>query len=324
MLKKSLPLAFVLLLASLVLGCNGADDGGTTANIELVPQRADMLVYVDLAWVTESEGDILQFSDVLPEDPESQQILDAAPEILSNLDEGIIFAEVSTMSGDDPYLGIIASGNFVKTDLIDAIESASDEALMTYDVDGYTVYGAEDSGGGIVFLSSSQLAVGTTEVLEDIIAVKSGEQSAVSGTVVDTYNNLSDATIRLAIAIPPGTIADALEGDDGQAIPLDTSAFEDLETVGLSADDRGETIALDMQLCFSNSASATEAEGMITSLAAMASFVPGLPAEVGELLGSLDTNAAGTCLGIDLETTEAQLEALFQSLVQVDSEEFSF
>jgi len=324
MLKKSLPLVFVLLLASLVLGCNGADDGETTDAIKLVPQQADMLVYVDLAWATESEADILQFSDMLPEDPESQQILDAAPEILSSLDEGIVFGDISTMSGDDPYMGIIASGNFVKTDLIDAIESASDEALMTYEVDGYTVYGSQENGGGIVFLSSSQLVVGTTEVLEDVIAVKSGEQSAISGTVVDTYNNLSDATIRMAVAIPPGTIADALEGDDGQAIPFDMSAFEDLETVGLAADDKGGTIDLDMQLCFSSSASATEAENMIASLSVMASFVPGLPPEVGELLGSLDTNVAGTCLGIDLETTEAQLEALFQALVQIDSEEFSF
>ena len=86
MLRKSLPLVIALLLVSLLLGCNGEDGGETTAAIKLVPQRADMLVFIDLAWAMEDEDSILQFSDMLPEDPESQEIMDIAPEILSSLD----------------------------------------------------------------------------------------------------------------------------------------------------------------------------------------------------------------------------------------------
>ncbi len=75
--------------------------------------------------------------------------------------------------------------------------------------------------------------VGTMQPVKDVIDVKKGDAKALSGEVLDTYNKLGDALIKVAMAVPPGMA----EGDLGQSASQvlgNLSAFDKVKTVGMT------------------------------------------------------------------------------------------
>jgi hypothetical protein len=323
MLRKTLALIIVVMLVSMLIGCNGNGDDAATAPIKLVPGNADLLMSMDVDALIEDEAELSQLSDFLGEDPAAEQAMGIVLEVLSEVNEVVLFGDTSAMGEEETYVGIIAEGSFTESGLIDLIEAETGDQMTSYDHEGIAVYADAEMESAIAFLSASQFVAGPPDVVEDVIDVKKGKRSAVGGTVLRTYNELGDSDLRLAIDVPPDVVGEALEGD-GEGVPIDLSAFEDLQTVGMAADDSGESTAIDVQMCFDSADSAEEVEGLLGSLAAFAGMVPGLPAEVVELLQGLNISSAGSCVGISFDMTEGQFQALIEALTQISSESTGF
>ena len=322
MLKKAtvvlIPILVVLLVVSFLSGCNGA---GSTTPIKVVPQQSDMLAYIDLSQIMEDEEGIAELTAALAQDPETQQIVDDVLDLLRNLDEAVFFGDIAAMSEDESYMGLIVKGTFEESSLLADIEELMEEELTTVGYKSYKIHTDQFQEAGIAFLGDDGFVFAPMDPLKDVIDVKEGDLSAVSGKLLTTYNNLGEPMVKMAMLVPPGAMEGLLE-ETGE-IPMDLSALSDMDSLGLAVDEKGELIAIDAQLCFTSSDSAQEVENMITSLLLVVGMAPDIPQEVLDILEALEVSRSGDCLSIGLEITEAQGESLMGIFIQ-SSESLSF
>jgi hypothetical protein len=74
--------------------------------------------------------------------------------------------------------------------------------FTTIDYKDYKLYTAKDGEYVITFLSDRMLLLGTTEAVKDTIDVRNGDREPVNSAILDTYNRLGDALIKLAFELP--------------------------------------------------------------------------------------------------------------------------
>ncbi len=332
MVKKTLFALFIAaLLISPLLGCSG--DETTPAAIELVPEKVNMIGSIDLSQIMEDE-DIAELWQVIPLEPDMPPTLDEALDMAaeeSGLDlrdfrEGLIFGDISEATADIDYFGIIVKGTFEENELIASMESERDEPFTTIEYQGYVLHTDPYEGMALAFLGSDALVIGSTEAVKDVIAVRKGDQSAVSGNLLSTYNGLGDALMKAVMIVPPGAVAEGLQEFTGEVpIPLPgLDELADLDTVGMTLAKDGQLISLASRMCFTSSESAEAVESLI-SLAPMMIEVlqeaPGempIPQEAQELLQELplelfeklEMDTADSCLTVSLELTSADIEDL--------------
>ena len=236
-MRKTLSILFIAaLLVSLLLGCNGGE--GTTTAINLVPQKANMIGNIDLSQIITDE-DIAELYEAMPLEPGGPQQLNEAFALamegvgldLMDFREGLIFGEISAATGDMEYGGIVVKGTFEESDLIASIESGMDEGFTTISYKGCEINTDSDEETGNAFLGSDAFVIGSMEAVKDVIDVKQsaqpaikGAQPAISGKLLDTYNDLDDGLVKVAMLVPPGAIEEGLQGFAGELpteLPLD-------------------------------------------------------------------------------------------------------
>lgn len=309
--KKAVPLLIVALIALLVTGCGGA---GSVAPLDVVPQRANMLVYVDLSQAAQAEEDLSQYAGLLPvgSGTASQWI-----EILKDLEEALLFADVSDTSMEDGYAGILVKGSFDDEELIAEVESTAEKVLTTVDFKGQTIYTDSTEDFGIAVLSGDVFVMGQMQPVRDAISVREGDQSAIGGKLLDIYEGLDEAQVKLAWVVPPGLMAEGL-GDVAGQMPVQMPGLEglaDLETLGITLDEQDGVTSLLVRLCFTSADSAEGIANLVETLAMMASMMGELPESVEDLLASIEVVQSGSCVTVSVDFTEAQLEELMQVLM---------
>ena len=330
MVKKTLSIFIVVLLVSLPLGCGGEATSTTIITpAELVPQKANMIGHIDLSQILEDE-DIAALYEAMPIEPGDPQTLDEALDLaigeigldLMDFREGLIFGEISEATGDMDYSGIVVKGTFEESDLIASIESGTDEEFTTISYKGYEIYTDSDEEGGIAFLGSDAFVIGSMEAVKDVIDVKKGAQPAISGKLLDTYNDLADGLVKVAMLVPPGVIEEGLQefaGELPMELPLDP--LTNMDTVGMTLAKEAQSMTASLKLCFTDSDSAENLGTMINAAIVFAGLIPDIPEEALEWLGKLDASVSGSCLDISLEMTMSEVETLMQGLFTIDSVE---
>ena len=343
MVKKTLSIFIVVLLVSLPLGCGGEETSTTIITpAELVPQKANMIGNIDLSQILEDE-DITALYEAMPIEPGDPQTLDEALDLaigeigldLMDFREGLIFGEISEATGDMDYGGIAVKGTFEESDLIASIGSGTDEEFTTISYKGYEIYTDSDEEMGIASLGSDAFVIGPMEAVEDAIAVKEGDQPAISGKLLDTYNDLADGLVKVAMLVPPGAIEEGLQEFAGELplelpIELPLDALTNLDTVGITLAKEEESMTASLKLCFTDSDSAEAVEGLISSATLMIGMIEvpeeglGIAEEeileqVLELLNKLEVNNTDSCLTISLKLTLAEIEELMQGLFTINS-----
>ena len=306
-MKKTFFILFMaVLVVSLLVGCGGG--GETVTPIELVPQKANMIGLIDLSQII-SDEDIAELYDEALDLAMEESGLD-----LRDFREGLMFGEVSEVTGDMDYSGIIVKGTFEESDLIASIESGMDEEFTTVSYQGYEIYTDPYEETAIAFLGSDAFVIGSMEAVKDVIAVKEGDQTAISGKLLNTYNGLGDALIKVAMIVPPGAIEEGLQEFTGELpIPLPgLDKLADLDTVGITLTKNGQSISLVSRMCFTSSDSAEAVEGLINAAMLFADLMPDIPEEALELLENLDISISGSCLDISLEMTMSEFESLIE------------
>jgi hypothetical protein len=342
--KKTLSIFIVVLLFSLPLGCGGEATSTTIiTSAELVPQKANMIGHIDLSQII-ADKDIAELYEAMPIEPGASQTLDEALDLtmeeiglaLMDFGECVIFGGISEATGDMDYGGILVKGTFEESDLIASIESEIDEEFTTINYKGYEIYMDSDEEMGIAFLSSDAFIIGSMEAVEDAIAVKEGDQPAISGKLLDTYNDLADGLVKVAILVPPVAIEEGLQGFGGELpteLPLD--ALTNIDTVGFTLAKEEQSITFSLKLCFTDSDSAEAVEAFIRSNISSDARdeLPDFPEEDGfttekgmielmeqvlELLNKLEVNTTDSCLTISLELTLAEIEDLIETIISME------
>jgi hypothetical protein len=355
MVKKTFSIFIVVLLFSLLLGCDGGE--GTPTAIKLVPEKANMIGHIDLSQILGDE-DISTLYEAMPIEPGDPQTLDEAFAMamegidLDSMDfgEGLIFGEISAATGDMDYGGIVVKGTFEENDLIASIKSGTDEEFTTISYKGCEINTDSDEETGIATLGSDAFVIGSMEAVKDVIDVKQGAQPAIkgaqpaiSGKLIDTYNELDDGLAKVAILVPPGAIDEGLQGFAGELPPellmeLPLDALSNMDTIGITLAKEEQSITFSLKLCFTDSDSAEAVEAFIRSIISMdvlpdvpeeiQMLLPGVPEEgqalLENLLENLNVSLSGSCLDISLEMTMSEVETLIQGLFTISSERWDY
>jgi hypothetical protein len=329
MVKKviALLLMVLLLVVSPLIGCSS---GGVTNPIELVPKNANVVGHVDLSKILQ-DNDLTGIYDKVPKDSSYPQTFDdALSEAKDKLgidprdfDEIVLFSDTSEATGEDSTanFALIVKGTFNKSDLLNAIETAAEEAevqLDTTDYKGYEIYTVADEESAFVFLSNTMLAFGPTEWVKDVVDVEKGDAKALSGELLDTYNKLSDALIKVAVAVPPN-VGEGKLGESASQYLGDLSAFDKVESVGMTLSKNNESVALDVKLCCADSDSAQSIEQSIDGLITLVKFLMVMSEDqqqnqaLDTLLNKVEVGRSDSCVNITVTATLAEIEGLIQS-----------
>jgi hypothetical protein len=154
--------------------------------------------------------------------------------------------------------------------------------------------------------------------IKDVIDVKKGDGKALSGEVLDTYNKLGDALIKVAMAVPPGMA----EGDLGQSASQvlgNLSAFDKVKTVGMTLSKGNSSVALSVKLCCADSDSAQSIEDSINGLIGFMGLIMSMSGDqqqnqaLDTLLNNVEVSRSDSCVNITLTATIADIEDLIQS-----------
>jgi len=326
MVKKVilLLLMVLLLVVSPLIGCSNSNVGVTNP-IGLVPKNANVVGHVDLSKILQDK-DLTGIYDKVPKDSSYPQTFDDALDKLKeeyNIDlksfqEGVFFGDISGSKEEGNYSGVIVKGAFNKSDLITAIQSAAGMELSTIKYKDYEIYTDESEETAIAFLSDNMLVMGAMQPVKDVIDVKKGDGAALSGTVLDTYNKLGDALIKVAVAVPSGVVEGQL-GESASQVLGDLSAFDKVKSVGMTLSKNNESVALDVKLCCADSDSAQSIEQSINGLITLVKFLMAMSEDqqqnqaLDTLLNKVEVGRSDSCVNITITATLAEIEGLIQS-----------
>ena len=331
MIKKAIPVLIAALLVLTLVGCGGTDTVDKVVAIELVPQRADTVGHMALGQIL-GDRELTDLYDRLPKDPDEPQTFEEAINTIigetgidpRDFDEVFFFADTSAGTGDSSYFGVILKGSFDEDTIIDTIEKQTEVELISLDYKGYDLYIDEDEMSALVFFDDDTLIVGASEAVEDVIDVKAGDEAAFSGDVLSRYNRIGNVLIKLAASIAPEMTEGVLDqAGESMPIELDLSSIADAETATMTLTRDGQSLDLDIELCFASRNSANAFKGLITLATAMIGMFEfpeegprGIPIPeqsqdvLPKILNELDTEVTDSCLNISLNLTFDEIEGL--------------
>jgi len=326
MVKKVIVLLLMVLLlvVSPLVGCSSSS-GGVTNPIGLVPKQANMVGQADLSKILQDK-DLTGIYDKVPKNASYPQTFDAALTQLKdqyNIDlnsfqEGIFFVDVSGSTDQGNYSGVIVEGTFNKSDLIAAIQSEAGVQLSTLKYKDYEIYTDEFEETAIAFLSNTTFVIGAMQPVKDVIDVKKGDAKALGGEVLDTYNKLGDALIKVAVAVPPG-MAEGNLGQSASQVLGNLSAFDKVKTVGMTVSKNEDSVALNVKLCCADSDSAQSIEDSINGLIGFMGLIMSMSGDqeqnqaLDTLLNKVEVSRSDSCVNVSLSMTVAEIEDLIQS-----------
>ena len=326
MVKKVIVLLLMVLLlvVSPLVGCSSSS-GGVTNPIGLVPKQANMVGLLDLSKILQDK-DLTGIYDKVPKNATYPQTFDDALTQLKdqyNIDlnsfqEGIFFVDVSGSTDQGNYSGVIVEGTFNKSDLIAAIQSEAGVQLSTLKYKDYEIYTDEFEETAIAFLSNTTFVIGAMQPVKDVIDVKKGDAKALGGEVLDTYNKLGDALIKVAVAVPPG-MAEGNLGQSASQVLGNLSAFDKVKTVGMTVSKNEDSVALNVKLCCADSDSAQSIEDSINGLIGFMGLIMSMSGDqeqnqaLDTLLNKVEVSRSDSCVNVSLSMTVAEIEDLIQS-----------
>jgi hypothetical protein len=316
-------LMVLLLVVSPLVGCSSSSGGGANL-IGLVPNKVNLVGQVDLSKILQ-DNNLTGIYDTVPKDSSyPQSFHDALSKLkdeynidLMGFQEGLFFAEISGSEAQGNYLGVIVEGTFNKNDLISAIQSASGAELTVIKYKDFDIYTDELQESAIAFLDANTLVIGEMQPVKDVIDVKAGDAKALSGEVLDTYNQLGSALIKLAIVMPPG-VAEGQLGQSASQLLGNLSAFDKVKTVGMALSKNGQSVALNLKLCTTDSDSAQSVEHNINDLITFAKLMTGMSGNqqqkqtLDTLLNNIKVTRSDTCVNVSVTSTLSQIEELIQ------------
>ena len=261
-------LAFVLVLAA----CGEGKEQDTQ---NLVPEGFNLIASIQLSEILEDEDLTALFGRIRKDDPSTlDQLLDAATKQIGldvrEFSQIVVFGDISQIGES---LAFIARGSFQDDALVQSIAEANDWTPATTEYKGHQIHVNEEGRGrsneleALSFLESDSLVLGALESVKSVIDVREGDKDRASGEVYESFNDLGDGLVRLAIGVPPEAVKDIeLPFPD---FPVDAGVFREIKVVGILVDKDRQNIKLEARLDFTDASSASNfgdvVEGLLTT-----------------------------------------------------------
>jgi len=314
-LQKLLSWLLVLVfISAFLVGCE--TPGGLTAT-EFIPQDANLIANIQISEILNDQDLRDAYDEAEKEAGQPQTFEEALDELadevgidLRDFSEVVIFADIATIA-QTGYLGIIVEGSFNKTQFINSIEQQAGQELTTTSYKGYTLYTDAGEEAGITFLTSRVLLLGTMEAVRDAIDVSKGDQEQLSGIVVDTYNQLGDALIKVAFELPEEATDALTEELVPGGIPISLDPFADIDIVGFALNKEGEAITIQITPHFLSTDSAQDARDTLSGAISLLRLTLEIP-EIDQLLGKVEVSVTDSWVTIALEITVSEIEWLIE------------
>ncbi|MFC2058523.1 hypothetical protein ACFLTS_02630 [Chloroflexota bacterium] len=274
-----------------------------------MPDGADFIGEINIADIL-MDKDITDIYDAYPKGPDYPQDFEDAldwvnGEIdidISGFESVVFFSNIAvlmsaTTDEDIPeyvYYGAIVTGAFDEESLLGVLEKAMGEEFSLVEYKGYDIFADKTDLLCIAFFRDGIFALGNIEAVEDVIDVREGDMSAASGSVMEVYDELGNALIKVAEVTPPGYQAlqgfeDIIGEDFPLQLPPDLAEIMDTESGGFAFLKDGSLLSMLGISLYSSSDAAENAgkaiEGLLMMMRMLLYSIPmgDLPEEFAEL-----------------------------------------
>jgi hypothetical protein len=304
-----------LALTLMLIPATGCKEGAKYEALELVPEGINMLAGIQVSealrnWQIYSELEGSENAEK-PFDEVRDSFADEIGIDLNDITNAVIFAKTSSTETME-YTGIILEGNFTDKDLIGNIEKETGNQFETENYEGFTLYTDSNADDALVTLNNTMIIIGSIQAVKDCIDVINGDLSMETGAVLDTYDDMGNVMVKLAMMIPAEAKQSFADQPEQDMMPVGLESFEDMQSLGLAADLGTQTLTISVNLDFSTSDSAVKAA---ESLETMIDFVAMMSQdeESAEIFTGLEITTGGSRVYIDYEISLDELTEMAES-----------
>jgi hypothetical protein len=315
-LKKAL---LGLLVAVLILIPATSCQKTTLTAIELVPEGANFVARIHIDKILNDQNIRELYDEAEKESGQPQTFDEALEEMVketgidpADFAQAVVFLDITTME-QNQYIGAIVEGTFEEEPFIDNIEEQMGEKLNSRAYKDNTLYIDADEEFAIAFLSEEMLLVGTEKAVKDIIDVNNDDRKSITGPVLDTYEQLGDALIKLALELPEEA-QEALTEEAGLGgMPISFEPFKDIDVTGFALDKVQETLSIRIETHFLSAESAQDAGDTISGAINLFKGLLTDP-EVKGLLEKIEVTVNETWLTIAFSIELSEIEEMIEKL----------
>lgn len=315
---RSKKLLLGLLISTLALTTMAGCQAPELTAIELVPQGANLIANIQISKIV-NDQDLRDAYDKAKKEPEQPQTVEEALNELveetgidlGDFSQAVVFTDMTTLEQTN-YLGFVAEGTFNEKQFIDNIEKKAGEEFTTSDYKGYKLYTNEEAEFAIAFLSKRMLLGGTIKAVKDAIDVNKGDRKPVSGQILDTYNHLGDALIKLAFELPEEARKAITEEPAPGEIPISFEPFADIDIIGFALNKDAETVTIQISPHFLSTDSAQDAKDTLSGAISLFKGILKDP-EIKELLGNIEVTVTDSWMTIAFEITISEIERITET-----------
>lgn len=302
MLKRLLAGCLILLLIlPMTLSCSVANASETV----LIPGNANAVLKIQVSEILANPTLQIAYNELAKANPSwpkntadaLSQFLQETGVDLSSISNLVLFADIeSADQKQNPYFGIIASGNFDEKVLVEKIRQQTQQVPATSDYKGFKIYLGEMAQFEMLFLSQSQLVLGTPKAVRDVIDVSKRDQPALSGKVIETFNRFGAALI-VGAFIPTESLKSQLVPQPSKQSLLPLKSLQDVDALGFAISQPSLSLRIRIDAHFSSATSGQNAKDALTGLISLAK-VASQDENVKTILANIQVSATDSWVSI--------------------------
>ena len=325
-------LAAAALLSLAAVGCAAPPP----EPIDLVPADANLVASIELSSLL-TDPDLASAFESAPHGEDGPASLDEKlAEVqaetgidLRSFSRVIAFGIVDpTIAGDGATLGageefaILARGTFNGDAILDRVRLEAATDVREDEYRGHALLLPDEEDGtqtAMTLLADDVFVFGTLGAVTSVIDVLEDGEGALSGPPLDTYVALGDPLVKVAFAVPAGSLEYIVaEPTDAFPIPFDPSLISDVRIVGFASDKEADVVTATVTLEYTSAASAEDASEFFGALLTLAApFLP--PGAAVDLLDLIEISHVDTTVTISVSATADQLSAAAEELGELAS-----
>ncbi|WP_254861859.1 hypothetical protein [Halovivax gelatinilyticus] len=292
-------------VAALVLtaGCTGilSSSADSQSQVEKVPEGTELMVHLDMAVLTDStvqeyveEVDEAEAEDVEDVDELTEEFYAETGLDPTEVDQALFFGSMADSFMGEESFGVILDTSWDAEAFIDVLEDEEGMSYVQTEYHGEAVLwepADPDEVWDPVYVGvhdDGQLVLGDRDAVTASLDVTYGGENAVSGTVLEAFNDAPDGLVTFAMGMDDADPTDA---------PVDEFAmFDGLTAISGSFYTSGSSVGVEAHVHFASSDQADDMAGTINFM--LSGMMGDLPPEEQELLDSIDVDSSGNAVVI--------------------------
>jgi len=328
----------IMLMAFSALSCKATPPETSTfvdEAVQLVPQDANFLAYIHLNEILNDPDfrELYKYTyEAIPEEQKSDEfpgtVEDALDMVrlatgldLNDFSQVWIFGDSETFGEGNGYFGLLVQGDFDQSELIEAFEKSAGAEFSTEEYKGYQLYINEQEELALAFLTQDMFVLGCNDAVEDVVDIKEGQETPVSGELYDMYTSLLPETIiRCAWKIPEERKTEFREELSTLDIPIDLTSFAEINTIGLYTLKDDELVTTQLKAYFLDERYAQDFAYKVEGLAFVLRIIIDDP-EVRALLDDIVARWDGANLTkINSQASIDEIKSLIDAIIELTQE----